>query len=116
MFSAQNNCNVIDKFQGVIVIQLKWCNWSNSAIRNKNRKFSCVLYAHSQFLCSLSRFNLANRGVRQTAQSHTFCAPLQLLDETLAQPHFEVVSCSDAVMCVFYSYVLTLRLIFLQLW
>jgi len=30
----------------------------------KNRKFSCVLDAHSQFLCSLARFNLANQGVR----------------------------------------------------
>jgi len=25
--------------------------------------FSCVLYAHPQFLCSLARFDLANRGV-----------------------------------------------------
>jgi len=38
MFLAQNNCNcnVIDKFEGVIVIiiviELKWCNWSNSGI------------------------------------------------------------------------------------
>jgi len=42
----------------------------------KNRKFSCVLYRRSQFVCSLARFDLANRGVRQTVQSHTFCAPL----------------------------------------
>jgi len=52
-------------------------------IHNKKRKFSCVLYAHSQFLCSLARFDLANGGVRQTAQSHTFYAPLLLFDETL---------------------------------
>jgi len=30
----------------------------------QNRKFFCVLDAHSQFLCSLARFDLANRGVR----------------------------------------------------
>jgi len=29
-----------------------------------NRKFSCVLHAHFQFLYSLARYNLANRGVR----------------------------------------------------
>jgi len=34
---------------------------------------------------------------------------------TLAQPHF-AVNCSDAVMSVFYSLVLTRSLIFLQLW
>jgi len=35
IFLAQNNCNVIDRFEIVIVIiiviELKWCNWSNSA-------------------------------------------------------------------------------------
>jgi len=30
MFLEHNNCNVIDKFEGEIVIELKWCNWSNS--------------------------------------------------------------------------------------
>jgi len=39
----------------------------------KNPKVSCVLYAHSQFLCSLARFDLANRGVRQPVQLNTFC-------------------------------------------
>jgi len=34
-------------------------------------------------LGSLARFNLASRGVHQTAQSHTFYAPLLLFDETL---------------------------------
>jgi len=55
------------------------------------------------FLCSLARFDLANRGVRQSVQPHTFCAPLLVFDETLAQPHFAVVNCSDAVFSVFYS-------------
>jgi len=40
---------------------------------------------------------------------------LHLFDETSAQPRFAVVNCSDAVMSVFYSYVLTFCLIFLQL-
>jgi len=34
-----------------------------TSIHNKIRKFSCGLYAHSQFWCSLARFDLANRGV-----------------------------------------------------
>jgi len=59
-----------------------------SSIHNKNRKFSWVLYAHSQFLCSLARLDLANWGVRQTVQRHTFCAPLLVSDKTLPQPHF----------------------------
>jgi len=74
-----------------------------------------ILYAHSQFLCSLARFDLANRGVRQTVQLPTFYARLFLVDETLAQPHFAVVNCYDAMMSVFYSPVLTFNLIFLQL-
>ena len=37
-FLAQNNCNIIENFEGVIVIaiimELIWCNWSNSGLRN----------------------------------------------------------------------------------
>jgi len=29
-------------------------------------------YAHSQFLCSLARFDLTNRGMPQPIQPHTF--------------------------------------------
>jgi len=46
----------------------------------KNRTFTCVLYAHFQFLCSSARFDLANRGVRQPVRQHTFCAPLLVFD------------------------------------
>jgi len=81
----------------------------------KNRTFTCVLYAQSQFLCSFARFDLAIGGVRQTVQPHTFCAPLLLFDKTLAPPDFAVVNCSDAVTNVFYSTVSTRSLIFLQL-
>jgi len=52
-------------------------------------------------LCSLARFDLASRDVRQPRQPHTY-ARLFEFDET-AQPHFAVVNCSDAVMSVFYS-------------
>jgi len=78
----------------------------------KNRNFSSVLHAHSQFLCGLARFDLANRGVRQPVQPHTFYGPLFVFDKTLAQPHFAVVDCSDALMNGFYSPVLTRSLIF----
>jgi len=47
--------------------------------------------------------------------SHT-CAPLLVFSKTSVQPHFAVVNCSDAVMSVFCSHVLTCSLIFLQLW
>jgi len=53
-------------------------------------------------LCSLTRFDLANRGVRQPVQPHTY-ARLHVFDETFAQLHFAVVNFSDAVMSVFYS-------------
>jgi len=82
---------------------------------NKNRKFTCVLYAHSQFLCSLARFDLANRGVCEPDQPHTFYARLLVFDKTLAQPRFAVVNRTGAVMSVFYSPILTRSLIVLQL-
>jgi len=47
-------------------------------------------------LCSLAKFNLANQGVRQPVQLHTYNR-LLVFDETLAQPDFAVVNCSDAV-------------------
>ena len=77
--------------------------------------FSCVLYAHSQFLCSLVKFDLAKQGLRQSVQPHTFKPKLLVIDETLAQPHFAVVNCSDVEVSVFHSPILTPRLIFLQL-
>jgi len=69
-----------------------------------------VLYAHSQFLCSEARFDLANRDVRQP---YTFYARLLVFDKTLVYPDFAVVNCSDALMSVFYSPALTLSLTFL---
>jgi len=74
-----------------------------------------VLYAHSQFLCSLARFDFSNRGVRQPVNPHLVYARLLVFDKTLAQPHFSAVNCSDELMSVFYSPVLTCRVIFLQL-
>ena len=53
-------------------------------------------------LCGLARFDLANRGVRQHIQPHTY-ARLLVFDEALVQSHFAVANCSDAVMSVFYS-------------
>jgi len=53
-------------------------------------------------LCSSARFDLANWGVRQPVQPHTN-AQLLVFDDTLVQPNFAVVNCSDAVMSVFYS-------------
>jgi len=69
----------------------------------KNWTFSSVLHAYSQFLCSLARFDLSNRGVRQPVQPHSFNARLLVFDKTSAQPHFAAVNCLDAVMSVFYS-------------
>jgi len=73
------------------------------------------LYAHSQFFCSLARFDLGNRGVRQTVQPQTVFARLLVFDKTLEQPYFAVGNCSNAVMSVLYFSVLTRSLIFLQL-
>jgi len=73
-----------------------------------------ILYAHSQFLCSLARFDLANRGERQTVSflPHTFCAPLLVFTKTSAEPYFAVVNCSEAVMSMFHSTVSMRSLIF----
>jgi len=71
---------------------------------------------HSQFLCSFTRFHLANWGVRQPVQPHTFDARLLVFDKKSAQHHFAAVNCSDAMMIVFCSSVLMRSLIFLQLW
>jgi len=86
-----------------------------TSIHHKKLKFSCVLYPQSQFLCSLAKFELANQGVRRPVQTYTFTAQLPAFDETLAQPDFDVVNCSDVVMSVFHSPGLTRSLIFLQL-
>jgi len=51
---------------------------------------------------SLAKFDLTNRGVRQPVQPRTFYARLLVFGKTLAQRHFAVVDCSDAVMSVFY--------------
>jgi len=69
---------------------------------------SCVLY-------QLARFDLANRGVHQPVQPHTFYARLLVFNKTSAQPHFAVINCSNAMMSVFYFPVLTGSLMFLQL-
>jgi len=62
----------------------------DSYTKTQSRTFSGVLYVHSQFLCSLARFDIANRGVRQPVQPHTIYAGLLVFDETSAQPDFAV--------------------------
>ena len=86
-----------------------------TSIHHKKLTLSCVLYAYSQFMCSLVKFDPANQGLRQPVQPHTFNAHLLVFDETLAQPYFAVVNCSDVGMSVFHFPVLTRSLIFLQL-
>jgi len=75
--------------------------------QGKRKLKVCWTYIHNKvFLRTLSqscfaRFDLANRGVRQPVQPHTFCAPLLVFDKALAQPHFAVVNCSVAMMRCF---------------
>jgi len=57
-------------------------------------------------LSALANFDLANQGVRQPVQLHTFNAQLPVFKETLVQSDFVVVNCSDVVMSVFHSPVL----------
>ena len=66
-------------------------------------------------LSASAKFDLANQGVRQPVQLHTFIAQLPVFKETLVQPDFVVVNCSDVVMSVFHSPVLTRNLLLLQL-
>jgi len=67
----------------------------------KTNFFFCILYAHSQFLYGSARFDLANCGVHQPVQPHTFHTQLLIFDEALVQPDISKVNCSDAVMRVF---------------
>ena len=87
--------------------------WTST--HHKKQTFSCVLYAHSQFLCRLVKFDLAKQGLRQPVQPLTFNAQLLVFKETLVQPDFAAVNCSDVVMSVFHSPVLRRSLIFLRL-
>ena len=57
---------------------------------SQKQTFSCVLYATSQFLCSLVKFDHAKQGLRQPVQPHTFNAQLLVFDETLAQPYLQL--------------------------
>ena len=82
---------------------------------SQKETFSCIFYAHSQLLCSSVKYDLANQGLRQPVQPHTFNSQLLVFDKTLAQPHFAVVNGSDVGMSVFHSPILTRSLIFLQL-
>jgi len=75
----------------------------------------CIFHAHFQFLCSSVKFDLANQGLRQPVQPHTFNFQLLVFDKTLAQPPFAVINGSNMGMSVFHSPVLMRRLIFLQL-
>jgi len=72
-------------------------------------------YIFLRTLTALAKFDLANQGVRQPVQLHTFNAQLPVFKETLVQPDFVVVNCSDVVMSVLHSPVLTRNLLFLQL-
>ena len=67
-------------------------------------------------MCSSVTFDLANQGLRQPVQPHTLNAQLPVFKETLAQPHFAIVNCSDVMVSVFHSTILTPSLIFLELW
>jgi len=57
-------------------------------------------------VCTFARFDVANRGVCQPVQPHTY-ARLLVFDETLTQSHFADVNCSDAVVSAFSSPVST---------
>ena len=79
-------------------ICLKTAIWVSLAFLGEGLAF-CGEDRLATLLCSLARFDLANRGVCQPVQPHTY-ARLLVFDETLAQPHFAAVNFSDAVMSV----------------
>jgi len=79
----------------------------------QKRKFSCTLHAHSQFLCSLVRLDLANRGVRHPVQPQTYAHDVMrvvLLPCFNAQPDiFAVMNCCVVALIVFSSDIFLLR-------
>jgi len=80
---------------------------------NKKRKFSCVLHALFQLLCSLASLKLSTLDVRHPSR---IPSDRLLFDETFAQPYiFAVVNSPDVALSVCYSLVLTRCRILLQL-
>jgi len=79
---------------------------------NKKRKFSCVLHAQFQLLCSLASVKLSTLGVRHPSP---IPSDRLLFNKTFAQPCiFAVVNCTDVALSVCYSPVLTRCRILLQ--
>ena len=83
----------------------------------KNKRFLAYFMRilNSFSMCSSVTFDLANQGLRQPVQPHTFNSQLLAFAKTLAQPHFAVINGSDVGMSVFHSPVLMRSLVFLQL-
>jgi len=88
-------------------------SWTSIYIA-KNESFLEYLMCIINSLCSLARFDLANRSVGKPIQPHIFYARVLVFDETLAQPDLAVVNCSDVVMSLFFfhSSLLTRKRIF----
>jgi len=111
-------CEALHSCRSGFPIATKWCCDQDVKVvpGSAFTQRACDKERAMQFLCSLARLYLANRGVRQPVQRHTFYAQLLVFDETSAQPDIAVGNCFDAVMSVFYYPVSTRSLIFLQLW
>jgi len=83
-----------------------------------NKKLKVFLGTSCPFsiLVYFCKIRSCKPGCTPAGQPHTFYALLLIFDKTSAQPDFAAVNCSDEVMSVFHSPVLTRSLIFLHLW
>jgi len=85
----------------VFVLSPSSCTYNNHI---KKRKVSCVLYAHSQILCSLQILNC--QPWESPSPPHTFRSTAVRRDIRAAL-FFAVVNCAEVALKVFYSPFLT---------
>jgi len=61
-------------------LRTPWLRACGHLYITKKQTFTCVLYVHSQFLCSLARFDLANQGVRQPVHCKSIFKVVRYID------------------------------------
>jgi len=83
-------------------------------MHNKKTKVFLLTLCAFSMLVKFSKIQSFKTGVCASQSSRTLSA--LVFHETLPQPHFAVVNCSDVAMSVFYSPVLTPSLIYSQIW
>jgi len=78
--------------------QENYCKSLLASIVTKYRTFTSVLYAHSQFLCILARFELCKPECASASPAAHFLYSTARIRQYISAASFAVVNCYDAVM------------------